>query len=939
MFTDSTTSSTAATNGKAVGWNEATKDNPCPICSKDRRCKIAPDGNAVCCFSSNQAPIGWRVTKQHSEGCGATFQRDCTANPGRKRQSNSSGMSHSLPRLSADRLHEAYSLLFEHLDLIALHGANLLRRGLNIEQIAERQYRSMPLSAGTRMAIAEALAATLGGDFVAVPGFGFKDGKPTLFGAYGMLIPVRNVRGQIIAAIIRSDSPEAENRYTFLSSSGERGGNSPGSPGHVPLGVVGPLILVRTVEGHLKADIVSAHDDVPTISFGGVGNWRKGIELARELGATVVRVAFDADARIKKEVAQNLLAFMRTLRDEGFNIELERWSLDDGKGLDDLLAARKKPELLSGDDAMTAAVEIAKAAGVDPDAVKASSPKTSSGADSSEGKKSQATILVELASEAELFHDTDGEAHARFRVGDGEDGHWEVSRVAAKGFRRWLKHRFYRGDGKAPSAQSLQDALGVIEAQAIHDGEKREVFIRVAELDDRIYIDLGNECWQAVEVDRTGWRVVDEPPVMFRRAKAMRSLPLPEQNGDAGELRRFANVSDEDWPLVLAWLVAAMRPTGPYPVLAVYGEQGSAKSTLCRFCRQIADPNRAPLRADYREPRDLMICANNGWIVALDNLSTIPPWLSDCLCRLATGGGFSTRTLYENDEETIFDAKRPVILNCIDEVVTRSDLLDRCVILNLPRIEEASRVAEKQLNREFEAALPRILGGLLSAVSAALRNEDHVKLPMLPRMADFAIWVTAAEPAMGLQEGEFLRAYTANRAAGNETAIEASPVGRALIEFIVAAGEWAGTSTDLLAALDERTDDKTRKLESWPSTPRALSGKVKRLAPNLREAGIGVEFGRKGHKGARTIAFTSRREQSGNQPSASSAPSAAEESPKSGVACADTSADDAGVSPVLASAERSVSPETNGYADATDGADAKIPARSVDREQQKWCEV
>jgi hypothetical protein len=49
--------------------------------------------------------------------------------------------------------------------------------------------------------------------------------------------------------------------------------------------------------------------------------------------------------------------------------------------------------------------------------------------------------------------------------------------------------------------------------------------------------------------------------------------------------------------------------------------------------------------------------------VALDNLSDIKPWLSDCLCRLSTGGGFSTRTLFENDEETIFNATRPVILN------------------------------------------------------------------------------------------------------------------------------------------------------------------------------------------------------------------------------------------------------------------------------------
>ena len=423
-----------------------------------------------------------------------------------------------------------------------------------------------------------------------------------------------------------------------------------------------------------------------------------------------------------------------------------------------------------------------------------------------------------------------------------------MSRVSTKTFRRWLKRRFYRATGKTPSAQSLQDALGVIEAKAIYDGDSRRVFIRLAEHENHIYLDLGNDHWQVIEIDRAGWRVVNDPPVMFRRAKAMKELPIPDPYGNIQELRRFANVTNDDWPLLLAWLVASMRPTGPYPVLAVHGEHGSAKSTLCRFARKIIDPNTSPLRADYREPRDLLICANSGWIVALDNLSDIKPWLSDCFCRLSTGGGFSTRTLFENDEETIFDAKRPLILNCIDEVVNRSDLLDRSVLLNLPRIDSEQRISEAKLDREFDEALPKILGGLLTAVSVALRNQDQVKLPKLPRMADFAIWATAAEPALGLDPGEFLRAYTANRESGNETAIEASPVGKLLIDFAQDHGAWSGTSTELLAELESKADQKTKSLKSWPKTARTLGASVKRLAPNLRQAGIGVEFDRKGHK-------------------------------------------------------------------------------------------
>ena len=171
--------------------------------------------------------------------------------------------------------------------------------------------------------------------------------------------------------------------------------------------------------------------------------------------------------------------------------------------------------------------------------------------------------------------------------------------------------------------------------------------------------------------------MVENPPVRFRRSKAILPLPEPVIGGSVNALRQFVNVGDADWPLFLAALLAAYRPGRPYPILNLHGEQGSAKTTTARMFRGLIDPNTAPVRAEPREPRDLMIAANNGLVVALDNLSHIPAWLSAGLCRLSTGGGFSTRTLYENDEETVFDAMRPVVVNGIEEVATRSDPLTR----------------------------------------------------------------------------------------------------------------------------------------------------------------------------------------------------------------------------------------------------------------------
>lgn len=453
-------------------------------------------------------------------------------------------------------------------------------------------------------------------------------------------------------------------------------------------------------------------------------------------------------------------------------------------------------------------------------------------------------FLFEFTKDDMPFHNADGTPYVRYSEVVDDRIIQKVVKVRSKEYSRRLRRAFYRSKGNLPSKSALAFVLEILEAQAIEDGPELGVYLRVAEQEGKLYLDLCDKYWRAVEIDTAGWRVLDQSPVMFRRTKAMQALPVPDANGSVDELRRFVNVSNQEWPLVVTWLVQAVRPRGPYPVLVLQGEHGSSKSTTCRFLRALVDPNAAPLRADYRSPRDLMISAHNGHVVALDNLSSISIWLSDALCRLSTGGGFSTRKLYEDDEEMIVNAMRPILLNGIEGPATREDLLDRAILVNLLRIPPTQRVSEEQLNAEFEAARPRILGGLLTAMSAALRNYREVQLPKLPRMADFAIWATAAESALGLQPGEFMAAYTANRKAGNESAIEASPVGPPLFDWITARQNWAGTATALLAVLERELPDNNRRPKGWPSDPRALGGLLKRLAPHLREVGITVEFHR-----------------------------------------------------------------------------------------------
>ena len=461
-------------------------------------------------------------------------------------------------------------------------------------------------------------------------------------------------------------------------------------------------------------------------------------------------------------------------------------------------------------------------------------------------RESQATQMIRLvdATDAQLFHDDENVAYATIPVGE----HHETWPVRSRSIRRWLARNFYEESGAVPGSQGVQDAVTVIEGRAIFEGDEHNVFTRMAEYEGCYYLDLANNNWQVVEVGKNGWRVLENSPVKFQRRRSMLPLPTPAQSGTIGDLRQFINIDEADWPLLVAWLVAAARPVGPYPVLALHGEQGSAKSTAARILRAIIDPNTAPIRSEPRNPRDLMIAGTNGWIVALDNLSSLRTWLSDALCRLSTGGGFSTRELYSDQDEMIFDAQRPVILNGIEDVATRGDLLDRSIILHLPAIRDDRRQTESALMRAFDAARPQILGALLDAVATGLANlerRSNAGLTSLPRMADFACWVAAVEPALGWQPGTFLNAYTGNRAEADAFALEASPVARVLIQHMTDQIEWTGTPTDLLGDLNDQAGEATRSLRSWPKTPQGMSGHLRRLAPNLRKAaGLDLEFDR-----------------------------------------------------------------------------------------------
>jgi hypothetical protein len=545
--------------------------------------------------------------------------------------------------------------------------------------------------------------------------------------------------------------------------------------------------------------------------------------------------------------------------------------------------------------------------------------------------KGHLEMLLEIAATVVLFHSPDHRCFAECPEGS----HVENHEIKSTGFRRWLVNKFFVQHQTSPTADALQRAILTLESGAIYEGTETPVYVRIAPGDgDSVYIDLGGQAWDVVHVDATGWKIVDRPPVRFIRPRGLRPLPRATKGGTLDNLWDFLNHSEGDRPLILAFMTQSLRATGPYPVLELSGEQGSAKSTFAKVIRSLVDPHSCMLRSEPREGRDLWIAASNSWLAAFDNLSRLPEWLSDGLCRLSTGGGFAVRSLYSDNDEVFFDGQRPCLLAGIDGVTVRGDLVDRSIKIALPTIREAHRKLESTFWEDFENTSPLIFGAILTALSRGMERVRRTDLDRFPRMADFAKWGEAVCRASGSADGEFMEAYEANRKDANESILEDSPVASHLRRTVKPGARWEGTATELLNSMNSGATEQARQHRQWPKSSRMLAGTLRRLAPALRSVGIEVGFSREGHERTRRIIVINEVDDLaasgvGNSPSASSASSktpcftgkAADDCGRCADGCGRCADDPSSAS--SAAQNNGKAPVTES-ADAADGADDEI---------------
>jgi len=325
---------------------------------------------------------------------------------------------------------------------------------------------------------------------------------------------------------------------------------------------------------------------------------------------------------------------------------------------------------------------------------------------------------------------------------------------------------------------------------------------------------------------------------------------------------------------------------------------------------RLVDPSPVPVRKPPRDADSWVTAAAGSWVVGLDNLSDIPPWLSDSLCRAATGDGDVRRKLYSDSDYAVFAFRRCIIFDAIDVGALAPDLADRTVPITLKLIPDEGRLDEETFWSEWTAAHAQLLGGLLDLAARVMARLPEIRLGRKPRMADFARILAAVDAELGTAAFDRYASQAANLAAeglaGNSFAVR-------IMEVIDTTFE--GTSKQLLDEV-RPGNPEWKEPKDWPAGSRPVTGLMRRLAPAFRKTGWQVTELEPGHANAirwrisppppkETVGEDTRQPSQGSQalPGASDAserersggPSADGQEEKNPAGCPDCGEDEGGI--------------------------------------------
>lgn len=456
-----------------------------------------------------------------------------------------------------------------------------------------------------------------------------------------------------------------------------------------------------------------------------------------------------------------------------------------------------------------------------------------------EDKKGQIDILIDIVEDIETYRTSMDETYVTIQIRENNVN------VKSERFKKWIVSQFYNIESKIPTNDNIAKIILFLESRAMNEVNEVLVERRCATVDNCIYYDLKDDSCNVVKVSRDGWEIIKDPPVIFARTKTMYRQVTPERNGNLDILDKWFRYKDENHLILQkVILVASLIPNIARPIQVLHGEKGSSKTSTMKLVRDIIDPAIVPVVSIPKTIDDLAVYISKNYVPCFDNIDTISNQVSDLLCIAVTGGGHTKRKLYTDDEEQVMFFQRFIVLNGINVVATRPDLLDRCILLELERIPPNERKEEKVLREEFDKDKPIILGAIFETLSKAMSIYDQVELNNLGRMADFTRWGYAIAEVLGIGGDKFLEAYLNNQNNANIEALESHPVGFAMYKFMEDKTVWSGSPTKLLSELEivagfEKIDTTN---SNWAKTPNVLSRRLNEIKSNLLD--VGIEFER-----------------------------------------------------------------------------------------------
>lgn len=441
----------------------------------------------------------------------------------------------------------------------------------------------------------------------------------------------------------------------------------------------------------------------------------------------------------------------------------------------------------------------------------------------------------------ELAHDDMREPYIRVTVDEKK----MLFKLRSSEFKRFFSYRYMQANNTSPAGKLINTSIEYLEGKAIFESEMIEPDVRLIGDADQIEIDLCDNSYQVVKITREGFEL-GQPEGFFLRRHGLLALPEPialtdEQCHEAiADFKSILNVSDEQFVLVIGAVLMGFHSDGPYPVLFVQGEHGSAKGSLCEAIKSVLDPNKTAHTALPSNAGDLLIQATSNRVLSFDNLSeyTFTKKHSDLFAQMATGVGLRKRQLYTDDGECVICVSRMTLMNGIDDVVTQSDLGSRTIGLRLTPVDKQSRISKREFNDRLEQVRPNFFSAVVKVISCILRNFDETHIESSARMFDMIQWVTAGESQLGWEAGTFQRIYEQNQIEVMEIGLGEDPLATALIRFMNNNPSWRGDASRLLSCLNASAERGFRNSKTWPRSPISLGRGLTRIETSLRLMGI-----------------------------------------------------------------------------------------------------